>query len=96
MIKIIYTETAEKIKQNLLEDLTALQMVDDIFFKKRTEIIKMPKPGSYAVACLSGGMDSVANAAILMQEFGLKIFPFFINRGQTNYKWGKKIRKIFQ
>ncbi len=89
MVKVVDTGTARGIRENRLEDPLVLEDVERIFAKRRAAVIRMPAPGSPVVACLSGGMDTVANTAILMQEFGLKVYPFFIDRGQTNYTWEK-------
>jgi 7-cyano-7-deazaguanine synthase in queuosine biosynthesis len=92
---IINNGSAYKIKDNPREDLLALEMVENIFKKRRAHIISMPKKGSSVVCCMSGGMDTVANAAILMEEFNFKIYPLFINRGQTNYRWEKESVEFF-
>jgi len=55
----------------------------------------MPAKGESVVACLSGGQDSVANIGILLKEFGLNVYPFFINRGQSNYKYEKEAVDYF-
>jgi len=78
------------IKKKSNEDLLLLKTFNNLFKIKRGYIIKMPKPGESVVACLSGGQDSVANIGILLKEFKLNVYPFFINRGQSNYKYEKK------
>lgn len=95
MVKIINTGTAYKISESENENLPILKSVEDIFLNIRNYIIKMPEPGSPVVACFSGGMDTVANVAILMEEFGLNVYPYFINRGQSNYKWEKEAVDFF-
>ncbi len=72
------------------EDLNLLSEVDKIFKKRRNFIIRLPNSGEPVVTCLSGGLDSVANIVILLEELKVQVYPFFISRGQTNYKWEKK------
>jgi len=82
-------------KKKVNEDLLLLKIIEDLFIKKRGYIVKMPKPGNSVVACLSGGQDSVANIGILLKDFKLNVYPFFINRGQSNYKYEKKAVNYF-
>lgn len=88
--KIIYTNTASKITKRRTEDLLVLNMAEKILKKKRKYIIKMPKPGKSVVVCISGGLDSVCNLEVLMGEFGLMVYPYFLNRKQSNYQYEKK------
>ncbi|MFA6252124.1 MAG: 7-cyano-7-deazaguanine synthase [Candidatus Paceibacterota bacterium] len=79
-----------KFADKVNEDLDILNGFNQILIAKRGHIVKMPEKGSSVVACLSGGMDSVVNIAILMKEYELNVYPFFINRGQSNYKYEKQ------
>ena len=79
----------------MTEDLKLLDSLNQIILSKRDHVIKMPEKGACVTACLSGGMDSVVNIAILMKEYGLKVYPFFINRGQSNYKFEKESADYF-
>jgi 7-cyano-7-deazaguanine synthase in queuosine biosynthesis len=95
-VKITNTGTGNNIVKNKLEDLKVLGFVDKILKYRRGYVFRMPEKGSSVVACVSGGLDSIINIAILMEKFGLKVYPFFINRGQTNYVFEKKAIKFFQ
>jgi len=95
MQKIINTKTSTQISKRKQEDLTVLDKVDDILKGRRSFLAKIPEEGSPVIACVSGGMDSIANWAILLEEFKLEVYPFFINRGQTNYKWEKEAIEYF-
>jgi len=75
-------------KQN--EDMDLLRTLDAIFLKKRGYIVKLPPFGSSVATCMSGGGDSVANIFILLNGFHYQVYPFFINRGQSAYKWEKR------
>jgi 7-cyano-7-deazaguanine synthase in queuosine biosynthesis len=79
-----------ELEDKVNEDMDLLKSFDNLLIAKRGFVVKMPLKGESVVACLSGGMDSVANIAILMKEYGLKVYPFFINRGQSNYTYEKR------
>lgn len=91
-MKIINTNTysLEELRKRTTEDLEILDMVDKVFITKRGYVIKIPTQGSPVLACMSGGLDSTVNVAMLLEEFRLEVYPFFVNRGQSNYKWEKK------
>jgi non-canonical purine NTP pyrophosphatase (RdgB/HAM1 family) len=72
------------------EDKEVLAAINNILIAKRGYVVKMPKAGESVVAALSGGLDSVMNIAILLKEYKLNVFPFFINRGQSAYIYEKK------
>ncbi len=93
--KIIYTGTGDQISSNKLEELTVKESIDNILKLKRGNIYELPKENEAVVACVSGGLDSIINVAILMEEFNLIVYPFFINRGQSNYEWEKKSLEFF-
>lgn len=93
--KIINTRTSNNIKKNKLEDLKVLDGINSILLFRRGYTFKLPEPGSSVVAGVSGGLDSVINLAVLMEELEFKVYPFFINRGQTNYKWEKESIQFF-
>lgn len=93
--KIINTNTAKRTKERRVEDLLTLNIADSILKEKRGYIIKMPKSGEPVVACLSGGLDSVCNLEVLMGEFGLSVYPYFLNRNQSNYKYEKKSVRFY-
>ncbi len=95
MTKILNNQGKIDIKSKVNEDVDMLDMLDGYFKKKRSYVVKMPKPGESVVACLSGGQDSVANIGILLEEFKLNVYPFFINRGQSNYKFEKASAEYF-
>lgn len=95
MIKILNNKGTIDINSKVNEDIFMLEMLDAYFEKKRGYIVKMPQKGDSVVACLSGGQDSVTNIGILMEEFGLNVYPFFINRGQSNYKYEKASAEYF-
>lgn len=84
-----------KFKDKINEDKWLLASLDKIFQRKRKYVVKMPYKGSAVVACMSGGQDSIANIGILLKKYGLHVYPFFIKRGQSNYKQEKKSVEYF-
>lgn len=95
MSKILNNQGKIKIEDKANEDVNLLKIFSNILKDKRGYVVKMPRKGESVVACLSGGQDSVANTGILLKEFGLNVYPFFINRGQSNYKHEKKAVDYF-
>ena len=95
MIKILDKQGKIKIKGKVNEEVNLLKIYSNILKGKRGYVVKMPEKGDGVVACLSGGQDSVANIGILLKEFGLNVYPFFINRGQSNYKHEKEAVDYF-
>jgi len=95
MTKIVNKQGKIRIKSKENEDVKLLKIYDNILKGKRGYVVRMPKKGESVVACLSGGQDSVANIGILLKEFKLNVYPFFINRGQSNYKYEKKAAGYF-
>jgi len=89
-MKLLNSGTGDKIKDRYDEDLEVLQDIDNIFKKKRGFIVKMPKANTPVIVSLSGGLDSVSNVGVLLDKFKLQVYPFFINREQTSYKWERK------
>lgn len=95
MTKILNNKGSVKFENKENEDAALLKIYDDILKSKRGYVVKMPKKCESVVVCLSGGQDSVANTGILLKEFGLNVYPFFINRGQSNYKYEKRSVNYF-
>jgi len=93
---VFHTNTAESMLNRRVEDLEVLRRADETLMAKRGYVVEMPEKGESVVACLSGGLDSVCNLEVLMGEFGLNVYPFFINRKQTNYRWEKKAKDFFE
>ena len=95
MNKILNKKGNIDFKDKVNEDVNLLKIYSDILRSKRGYVVKMPEKGESVIACLSGGQDSVANIGILLKEFGLNVYPFFINRGQSNYKHEKRAADYF-
>lgn len=95
MTKILNNKGKIKFKDKTNKDKGLLEILDNILKQKKGYVIKLPKPGETVVACMSGGLDSTANIGILLKELKLKVYPFFINRGQSALKWERAAVKFF-
>jgi 7-cyano-7-deazaguanine synthase in queuosine biosynthesis len=93
--KIINTGTAWKNKKRRVEDYFLVKNLSDLLKKKRGYIVKMPNPGTPVTICVSGGIDSIPNLFILMEKFKLNVYPCFLDRKQTNYKYEVASIKFF-
>lgn len=88
-IKIINNSTID-FRKKPNEDIDLIDAIENLFIKKRRYVVKIPDAGTPVLVCMSGGMDSTAIIAILLNEFKFKVYPFFINRNQSNYYYEKK------
>jgi len=86
MTKIINTGTSQLNDKRRVEDVFVREQIDNIFKAKRGYIVRMPKPGTPVTICVSGGIDSIPQLFILMEEFKLQTYPCFLNRKQTNFE----------
>lgn len=77
------------------EDIKVLRWVEAIIKSKREYVVKMPEKGSAVLACMSGGLDSIANISILINEYGYIVYPFFINRWQSALKQEREAVNFF-
>jgi len=93
--KMLYTGIIDSKRLQEREDLDLLFALNEIFRHKRGYVIKIPKQGEAVIACMSGGLDSIANLAILLVILKVKVYPFFIARKQTNYKYEKEAVDYF-
>ncbi len=95
MTKIINTGTSKLNDKRRVEDVFVRESIDSIFRKKRGYVAKMPKEGSSVTICVSGGIDSICQLFILINEFKLEVYPCFLKRKQTNFKEEIKAVKFF-
>jgi len=89
MTKVLNTNTAQQSLKRRVEDLTVINAIEKVFKEKRGYIIKKPKPNEPVLACMSGGLDSICNITVLLEELKVQVYPFFLDREQTNYKYEK-------
>lgn len=95
MTKILNNKGKIKFEDKTNEDKSLLEILDNFFKNKRGYVIRLPKAGETVVACMSGGLDSTANIGILLKELKLKVYPFFIRRGQSALKWERTAINFF-
>lgn len=77
------------------EDLTIIDKVEKILVQNRGYVFKMPPPNTPVILLMSGGLDSVSMACFLMEKFKLKLYPLFINWGQSNLKKEERALDFF-
>lgn len=73
------------IKNHSREKIEILISLESLIKQIRGCIFEMPFKGTPVVVEMSGGIDSTITTAILMEEFGLEIYPVFFNRGQRSF-----------
>lgn len=56
---------------------------DEILLNKRGWISKIPE-NKKAVMLISGGYDSIATAARLIEDYGMELYPMYVNRDARN------------
>ena len=66
-----------------LEDVAVLDRTEFLLKRLRGHVFRMPAPGEAVVFHLSGGIDSVTTAVLLMEGFGLVLYPLFLRRGHA-------------
>lgn len=88
-------EVENLIRSKSKEKIDLLKDLEKCLLNIRGYIFKMPKSGTPVVVGMSGGADTTTTTAILMHEFGLVVYPFFINRGQRVYKYEKESIEFF-
>ena len=80
------TRTASEIQSILeareLEDLETLETLDGLLRARRGHVFQMPPPGTPVILQLSGGMDSLTTALLLVETLELEVWPLFLRRGQ--------------
>lgn len=69
-----------------LEDFTVLKQIENILNKKRGYVFRMPVKNKSVILQISGGIDSVSMVSLLIEQFGLNVYPLYINRGQERAK----------
>ncbi len=77
------SEIKKKINRRPLENPRMIADIEAFLIKQRGYVFKMPEPGSSIIMLFSGGLDSTPLAAMLMEEFKLKIYPVFTLRGHS-------------
>jgi 7-cyano-7-deazaguanine synthase in queuosine biosynthesis len=63
--------------------MNTLETYNKELLKKRTWVSKIPD-SKKAVMLISGGYDSIMTSARLIKDFGMELFPIYIDRGSRN------------
>lgn len=83
-------KTSEKdflkvLKKHPLENVGTIKHIEKSFRLMRGFVSQIPPRGSDVIHLVSGGIDSIASWAILLEEFGLRVHPVCINTGQKRH-----------
>ncbi len=73
----------KRIRNRVFEDYSVIESIDKLFIGKRGYVFTMPPPGSEVVLLVSGGLDSMLTWGVLFEEYGLKVCPLFLNKGES-------------
>lgn len=63
--------------------MNTLEVYDKLLLGKRSWVSKIPD-NNKAVMLVSGGYDSMITSARLIKDFGMELFPVYIDRGSRN------------
>jgi len=83
------------ISKRAKENVKVLKFIEKDLIKIRGYVFKMPAIGTPVVIGMSGGADTTATAAILLEKYGLEVFPFFINRNQRALEYELKSLEFY-
>jgi 7-cyano-7-deazaguanine synthase in queuosine biosynthesis len=93
--EVLGVQGEKRLEDKPNEDIELLNILDTFLIKRRGYVVKMPSEGSAVAVCMSGGADSIVNIDILLREFKLNVYPFFVDRGQKNYVYEKQAVDYF-
>lgn len=80
---------ASLLAQREFEDLELIKNIENIFFKKRGYVFKMPPPGTPVILLLSGGIDSVVLWFLLLKVYRLHVYPLTLAQKRWNFLNGQ-------
>ncbi len=80
--KVSRTKFDQLLKSRSNEDLDIIVDIESTLKKKRGYVFRMPAKGESVILLLSGGLDSISAWGILMQEFGLHVYPISFDRSE--------------
>ncbi len=83
LTRISQKQFIEKIKKRKTERVGIINTLEKTLLKLRGYIFKQPKKGSSVILLLSGGLDSVVAWGILMEEYGLSVYPISFDTAEA-------------
>ncbi len=86
MNNLINTKTGHLNRERRTEDGYLIEKFNEILKEKRGYVVKIPKESSAVTIPVSGGIDSICQLFILLNDLKLNVYPCFIDRGQSNIK----------
>jgi 7-cyano-7-deazaguanine synthase len=80
--KITQHQFLSQLKTRKLENIDVIKLIEQSLKEQRGFVFRMPPKDSPVILLLSGGLDSVTCWGILMEEFGLHVYPLSFDRGE--------------
>ncbi|MBI5018897.1 7-cyano-7-deazaguanine synthase [Candidatus Gottesmanbacteria bacterium] len=93
--KLDHSAINKRIAANRINDRAVINRIEKILIHKRGYVFNMPKKRSPVIVLMSGGLDTTVVASILLKEYGLQVYPLFINRMLPHEKRIKKSLAFF-
>ena len=83
-----------RVYSNREEDPQVLKYINDIFLYRRGYTSRIPQ-GEDVVFIFSGGLDSSVTLDMIINEWGVKVFPLFVRRSARATKFEEEAVKFF-
>ena len=83
-----------RVFSNRDEDSKILEMMNNIFLYRRGYISKVPK-NEDVVFIFSGGLDSSITLDMIINEWGVNVFPLFVRRSARATKFEEESVRFF-
>lgn len=71
-----------RLRRRKVENITTITLIERSLRRERGYVFRMPKKGTSVILLLSGGLDSIVCWGLLMEEFGLHVYPLSIDKGE--------------
>lgn len=83
------------LRSRTLEDVRMMTSIERYLVKKRGYVFRIPKKGEPTILLVSGGLDSITTWALLMEEFGLNVYPLTFDRGEKRREKERQALRFF-
>ncbi len=93
--KISRSEYMKRLRKRPFENMKTIQAVESLLINKRGYIFKMPPPGTPIILLVSGGLDSTSLWGLLLEKYGLHVYPLFLYRDNHRSKKEHTAAKFF-
>lgn len=93
--KIPAAEFEKRLRRRPFEHLHTIRTIESLFYKRRGYVFKMPPPGTPVILLVSGGLDSTSLWGLLLEKYGLHVYPLFLYRDHRRSKREHASAKYF-